>query len=209
MLFLIDSNGVPSLARMVSVAGNSLPTVTITQPSDGATFVAPATVNLSATAFDSDGTVSKVEFFNGSTKLGEDTSAPYSFTWSGVSAASYTLTARATDDVGAATTSAPVRITVVDNVPPAVAITSPKDGAIFPWRPTIGITATATDSDGTVTRVDFLDGTTLLGQDTTAPYSFTWRKAPSGTHVLTARARDNRGAVTSSSPVRITVRTRR
>ena len=211
MLFIIDANGVPSLARMVSVQGNSLPAVTLTQPADGATFSAPATVNLSATASDTDGTVTKIEFFNGTTKLGEDTTAPYSFAWSGVPAGSYTLTARATDDVGGTATSAASRITVVSNTntPPAVSITSPVDGAIFPWKPTISITATATDSDGTVTRVEFRDGTTLVGQDSTAPYSFTWRNVPVGSHVLTARATDNMGAVTTSSQVRITVRPKR
>ena len=211
MLFIIDANGVPSLARMVSVQGNSLPAVTLTQPADGATFSAPATVNLSATASDTDGTVTKIEFFNGTTKLGEDTTAPYSFAWSGVPAGSYTLTARATDDVGGTATSAASRITVVSNTnaPPAVSITSPVDGAIFPWKPTISITATATDSDGTVTRVEFRDGTTLVGQDSTAPYSFTWRNVPVGSHVLTARATDNMGAITTSSQVRITVRPKR
>ena len=77
MLFIIDANGVPSVARMVNVQG--YPLVTLTQPTDGATFSAPATVNLAATASDADGTVTKVEFFNGTAKLGEDTTAPYSF----------------------------------------------------------------------------------------------------------------------------------
>jgi hypothetical protein len=211
MLFIIDANGVPSVARMVSVQGNSLPTVNLTQPADGATFTAPANVTLSATASDSDGLVTKVEFFNGATKLGEDTTAPYSFTWSGVSAGSYTLTARATDDVGGTATSAASRITVASNTntPPAVSITYPANGAIFPWKPTITVTATATDSNGTVTRVEFRDGTTLLGQDTTAPYSFTWRNVPPGAHVLTARATDNSGAATTSSQVNITVNRKR
>jgi Galactose oxidase-like, Early set domain/Bacterial Ig domain len=209
MLFIIDSSGVPSRARMVSVQGNSLPTVTLTQPADGATFAPPATVNLAATASDTDGTVAKVEFFNGTTKLGEDTTAPYSFTWSGVPAGSYTLTARATDDVGGTTTSATFRITVGGNTPPTVSITSPADGAIFPWKPTFTVAATASDPGGSVTRVEFRDGTTLLGQDTAAPYSFTWRNVPVGNHVLTARAVDNAGAVTTSSPVRITVSPRR
>jgi hypothetical protein len=211
MLFIIDANGVPSVARMVSVQGNSLPTVNLTQPADGATFTAPANVTLSATASDSDGLVTKVEFFNGATKLGEDTTAPYSFTWSGVSAGSYTLTARATDDVGGTATSAASRITVASNTntPPAVSITYPANGAIFPWKPTITVTATATDSNGTVTRVEFRDGTTLLGQDTTAPYSFTWRNVPPGAHVLTARATDNSGAATTSSQVNTTVNRKR
>jgi hypothetical protein len=112
MLFIIDANGVPSIARMVSVQVDSPPAVTLTQPTDGVTFTLPATVNLAATAFDSDGTVTKVEFFSGAAKLGEDATAPYSFTWSGVAAGTYTLTARATDDLGGATTSAASTITV-------------------------------------------------------------------------------------------------
>jgi hypothetical protein len=210
MLFIIDANGVPSVARMVNVHGNSPPTVTLTQPTDGASFTAPATISLAATASDPDGIVSKVEFFDGVTKLGEDTTSPYSFTWSGVGPGSYTLTARVTEDLGATATSAPSRITVVNaNVPPAVSLTFPADGASFPWKPTIAITATAADSDGTITKVEFLDGTKILGQDTTAPYSFTWRNVPVGTHVLIARATDNRGAATTSSAVSITVRSKR
>jgi hypothetical protein len=210
MLFVIDTNGVPSIATMVKVTqSNSSPTVTLTQPTDGATFAAPATVNLAATASDLDGAVTKVEFFNGSTKLGEDTTAPYTLTWSGVAAGTYALTARATDDLGATTTSAAARVTVASNSPPTVAITSPADGATFAWKPTITVTATAADADGSVTAVEFRDGSTLLAQDTTAPYSFTWRNVPQGTHVLTARATDNRGAAATSSPVGITVRPKR
>src|SRR4051812_13183046 len=210
MLFIVDANGVPSVASMVNVArSNSLPSVTLTQPADGATFAAPATVNLAAAASDVDGTVSRVEFFNGSTKLGEDATAPYSFTWSGVPAGNYTLTPRAADALAATTTSAASTITVTANSAPTVAIPSPTDGTTFAWKPTITLTATASDVDGTVTAVEFRDGTTLLAQDTTAPYAFTWRNVPQGTHVLTARATDNAGAATTSSPVGIVVRPKR
>ena len=210
MLFIIDASGVPSVASMVNVTrGNSSPSITLTQPTNGATFAAPATVNLAATASDLDGTVTKVEFFNGSTKLSEDTTAPYSFTWSGVPVGTYTLTARATDDLGATTASAASTITVAGNSAPTVAITSPTDGAVFAWKPTINVSATAGDTDGNVTAVEFRDGSTLLAQDTTAPYSFTWRNVPQGAHVLTARAVDNAGAATTSSPVGFTVRPKR
>ena len=206
---LIDA-GSP-VAHMVSVqAGNSPPTVALTQPANGATYTAPATVNLAATASDTGGTVTKVEFFNGAAKLGEDLIAPYSFTWSGVAAGTYTVTARATDNLGSSTASAPATITVTTlNSAPTAGITSPADGAIFNWKPTITITATAGDPDGTVTRVEFRDGTKLLGQDTSAPYAYTWRNVPSGGHVLTARAVDNGGLATTSSPVAITVRQKR
>ena len=77
---------------------------------------------------------------------------------------------------------------------------------MYPWKPTIMITATASDPDGTVARVEFRDGAKLLGQDTTAPYSYTWRNVPSGVHGLTARAVDNGGLATTSAEVGITVR---
>jgi Galactose oxidase-like, Early set domain/Bacterial Ig domain len=207
MLFIVDANGVPSIARMVSVQGNSLPTVNLTQPADGATLTAPANVNLAATASDSDGVVTKVEFFNGATKLGEDTTTPYSFTWSGVSAGSYTLTARATDDVGGTATSAASRITVVANASPTVTLTQPADGASYVAPASVNLAATASDADGTVTKVEFFNGTTKLGADTTAPYSFTWSGVSAGSYTLSARATDNFGATATSAASRITVNT--
>jgi len=97
-------------------------------------------------------------------------------------------------------------VKVQGNTPPTVKITSPANGATFPFNPTITIAATTSDPGGSVTKVAFRDGTIVLGRDTTAPYSFTWRNVPSGTHFLTARATDNAGAVTASSQVKITVR---
>jgi hypothetical protein len=220
MLFIVDSAGVPSVAKMVRLGSdapppppppNQPPTVTLTQPPNGATFTAPATVSLAATASDSDGTVTKVEFFNGTTKLGEDTTAPYTFTWSGVGGGTYSLTAKATDEDGATTTSSASTITVSagsSNQPPTASITSPADGAVIPWKAnlTITITATASDGDGTVAKVEFRDGTTVLGQDTAAPYSFAWNKVKQGSHTLSVRATDNAGGVGTSAPVSITVK---
>ncbi|HVI43410.1 MAG TPA: DNRLRE domain-containing protein [Chitinophaga sp.] len=91
---------------------NHPPVVSVTAPAGGATFTAPANVTINASASDADGSISKVEFFNGTQKLGEDVSSPYSFGWSNVSAGNYSLTAKATDNKGAVTTSAPVSISV-------------------------------------------------------------------------------------------------
>jgi hypothetical protein len=95
-------------------AGNNPPTVSITSPANGATFTAPANITIAATASDSDGTVTQVEFYQGTTLLGVDSSSPYSFN----------LTARATDNGGASTTSTPVDITVT----PAAPVTLLDDG---------------------------------------------------------------------------------
>ncbi|MBX9853628.1 MAG: carbohydrate-binding protein [Cytophagaceae bacterium] len=97
---------------------NQAPAVAITSPANGASFTAPASVTINASASDADGTISKVEFFNGSTKLGEDLSAPYSFTWNNVAAGTYTLTAKATDNATAVSTSAGVSVTVNGTTPP-------------------------------------------------------------------------------------------
>jgi hypothetical protein len=88
------------------------PTVSLTSPANGATFTAPASITLTASASDSGGTVSKVDFYQGTTLLATDASAPYTFTWNNVAAGSYSLTAKATDNSGATTTSSAANITV-------------------------------------------------------------------------------------------------
>jgi chitinase len=60
-----------------------------------------------------------------------------------------------------------------------------------------------------VASVSFYDGSKLIAQDTTGPYSYRWNVAAVGNHVLTARATDNAGATTTSSIVTITVRKKR
>jgi len=91
------------------------------------------------------------------------------------------------------------------NVPPTVNLTAPMNGASVAAGSTITVSANAADSDGTVSSVTFLDGTTQIGQDTASPYSVSWTvPAAPGSHSLTARAVDNGGATTTSAAVGIT-----
>ena len=85
----------------------------ITAPANNASYPIPATVTISANAADSDGTISKVDFYNGATLMSTATVAPYSVTLAGFTAGSYTFTAVATDNNNASTTSAPVSISIV------------------------------------------------------------------------------------------------
>jgi hypothetical protein len=92
--------------------GNRPPTVSLTSPANGSTFTAPATINLAANASDPDNNLARVEFYNGSTLLGSDTSSPYTFTWSGVGQGSYSLSARAVDTGNLTATSGTASVTV-------------------------------------------------------------------------------------------------
>jgi hypothetical protein len=96
------------------------------------------------------------------------------------------------------------------NPPPVVNLTAPTEGSVvLPGTP-ITIAATATDLavgnlPGRVTKVEFFDGSTPLGEDTSAPYEFSWVNAASGAHVITAKATDSEGASTISSAVNVSV----
>jgi beta-glucanase (GH16 family) len=343
---------------------NTPPAVTLTAPNPNDPFTSPATINIAANASDSDGSISKVGFYNGSTLVGTSTSAPYNFAWTNVPAGTYSITAKATDDKGATTSSAPVTVNVtnpivqtpyggtpwtipgkieaenydlggegiayhdattanqgsayrqeavdietateggynvgwtvngewleytvnvsaagsyklearvaamaagssfhmemdgqnisgsiavpnttgwqtwqtasvttsaltagqkvmrvvidagsfnlnnvtfsaiVPNTPPVVTITSPANNSSYSSGSTISINANAIDADGSVSKVEFYNGSTLLGTDNTSPYSFAWANVIAGTYSLTAKATDNNGASTTSSAVAITV----
>jgi plastocyanin len=100
----------------VQGAGNVPPTVTVTNPSDGAVLSAPATITLAATASDSDGNVANVQFFQGTTPLGTVTSSPYSVAVNSLGAGDYTFSAVATDNGGLSATNA-IAVHVVTPVP--------------------------------------------------------------------------------------------
>jgi chitodextrinase len=202
-----DGAAATSAARIITVnAPNAAPTVSLTAPANGATYTAPATLILDANASDSDGTIARVDFYRGTTLIGSDSASPYSFTWGGVAAGSYSLTAVAVDDGGATTTSAPRSVTVnAPNTAPSVSLTAPANGATYTAPATIALNATASDSDGTIARVDFYQGTTLVGSDTASPFSVTWSNVPVGSYSLTAVATDDDGAATTSAARAITV----
>jgi len=354
---------------------NIPPAVNLTLPATGSSYLSPATVNLAATASDSDGTVTRVDFYRGTTLIGTKISAPYAYADVGVGVGSYSYTAVAVDNAGVSTTSSAVAVTVtaaggggsgavnvaaqanggvatassaynasypavsanngdrkglnwgsgggwndattgnypdwlqvtfssaqsigeidvftvqdnyqspveptaamaftqygitsfqvqywdgsvwVDipggnvtnnnqvwrkftftpittdrirvlvsgalngysriteieawtasggtvNIPPAVNLTLPATGSSYLSPATVNLAATASDSDGTVTRVDFYRGTTLIGTKISAPYAYADVGVGVGSYSYTAVAVDNAGVSTTSSAVAVTV----
>ncbi|MFD8498058.1 glycoside hydrolase family 48 protein [Amycolatopsis sp. NPDC059657] len=91
------------------------------------------------------------------------------------------------------------------NKAPTVSLTAPSPTGTYYAPATVPLAATAADSDGTVAKVEFYAGDTLLATDTTAPYEGSWGNVPAGTYTVTAKAYDNRNASTTSSPVQVKV----
>ncbi|MDZ4116998.1 MAG: Ig-like domain-containing protein [Xanthomonadaceae bacterium] len=202
-----DNRGGMTTSPPVTVVCNALPTVGITAPASGASL--PAPVSLTATAADSDGSIASVQYFEGATAISPVlTASPYTHAWSTATAGSHTITAKAIDNRGAATTSSAVTFTVVTVPTITVALTAPLAGASFPAPQPIPLSATATTTSGTITQVEFLDGATVVFTATSATSTFTgsWTGASVGSHSLTARATTSSGVSATSSPaVPITV----
>ncbi|MEO8428037.1 MAG: Calx-beta domain-containing protein, partial [Verrucomicrobiota bacterium] len=202
---IIDGGQALGVIKDDDVPANSAPTVMITSPTNGAAFNQPANVTITAFANDPDGSIARVEFFQGTNRLGESIASPYSFAWSGIAAGNYTLTAKATDNLGATTNSVPISI-LVNARPNTPIITSPASGATFNEPANIIITVDANDPGGSIAKVEFFQGDIKLGETSAAPYSFIWSNVAAGNYTLTAIATDNLGATSISTSVDIVVK---
>ncbi|HXM83987.1 MAG TPA: Ig-like domain-containing protein [Burkholderiales bacterium] len=198
-----NDKGDTDLSEPVSITVNALPNVAITAPANNAVLAAPATFTVTANASDGDGSIAKVEFYNRATLIGTATSAPYSVTLSDAAAGVLNLRATAIDNRGASSTSAPV--TVIVNSLPSVSLTSPTSNASFKAPANIPLMVQVADTDGSIARVEFFHGTTLITALSAPPYSFGWTEVPQGTYALTARVTDNLGGSVTSSLVNVTV----
>lgn len=151
------------------------PTISITAPSDKATIPLGTAITISATPTLTTGTVSKVEFFNGTTLLNSDATSPYSYSWTGAKAGTYSITAKVTDNSGKTATSTAVTVTVVDpfkiyKTPTAITI----DGTADPiWSNASILPASAAKLlSGAVTNASDLSGTFKALWDNT--YLYIW-----------------------------------
>ena len=120
---------------------NPPPSIALSAPANGTTYTAPATVSFAATVTSNGHSITKVQFYSGATLLGEDTSTPYSWTWSNVSAGSYSVAARVVYDASSSVSSLPVSFNVT--------------GLPAPWQTvdvgSVGAVGSATISNGIYT----------------------------------------------------------
>ena len=193
---------------------NSPPLISISSPTKSTAFIAPATVTIEASASDPDGKVVRVEFYNGTTKLGERTSEPWSFTWKEVAEGTYSIKAIATDNSNAQTSSDPVIVVVEKSAPavnqtPSVTISSPGNNEVFESPARISIMANAYDPDGTIDKVEYYIGQKKIGESLDHPYTIIFESDSAGTYEITAKAYDNLNAASVSEPVQFSINARK
>ena len=195
----------PPVVTTPQVPAANPSTVNITSPVNNASYSVPASILLTANASANATAVSRVNYYAGSIYLGEATSSPFAVTWTSAHAGTYSLTAKATDSKGVPFYSAPVNITVHGHTPPTVRLTTPINNTSFNVPANIVLAADVTANGGSITKVDFYNGTLYLGTVYTSPYSINWNNVQMGNYSVTAKATDSYGWSTMSTAVNIAV----
>jgi sulfur relay (sulfurtransferase) complex TusBCD TusD component (DsrE family) len=183
---------------------NPPPQIAFASPASGATYQAPAAVAMSVSVAPNGHSIDKVQYYNGSALLGEALMAPFDFIATGLPAGQYALSARALYDGTSAVDSGIVSVSVT-NPPPAITMTSPVSGSTDVAPATLTVAADVTANGHTILRVRFFDGTNLVGQALSSPYTFTWTNVPAGDYALTARALYDTGSTVDSGIVSVSV----
>ena len=91
------------------------------------------------------------------------------------------------------------------NKPPTVSLLSPADGTTLTAPGTVRLEAAAADSDGSIKRIEYYSGATLVGTAEAPPFWIQLMALPAGSYTFSAKAFDDLGSVASTGPVRVTV----
>ena len=156
MLFVVDANGVPSVAAWSRHERQHRRRRHAHAAGERRDFTAPATVDRRGERVRRRRHASRRSSSSTARRSSARTRPRRTrFTWGGVPAGSYAITARATDNLGAQTTSAARTVTVAANSAPSVSLTAPVSGASYIAPATISIAANASDADDGVAMVEF------------------------------------------------------
>ena len=153
---------------IVSESGNSDPSVSINSPSNDASFSEGSTIEITAQASDLDGTIALVEFFAGDTKIGEDSTEPFEFSWANVAAGNYQITAKATDNEGSTSNSQVVTISINEVLSCVITENEASEGSF-----SVGYKTTF-ETVGANVNITI----ELLDADKSGVVAYLWRKVP-------------------------------
>lgn len=192
---------------IVTVTAPTLnPAIALSVSQGLAAYSAPASIPLSASVTPNGHVITKVQFLSGSTVIAETATSPYTTTWSGVGAGSYSVVARLVYDGSLSLDSAPVSVSV-SGATPTIAITSPTSGASATAPGKVTVKADVAANGQTISKVQFFANGTLIGESSTAPYSVAWSSIAAGSWNLQATALYGQGSSVSSTPVTLNVGT--
>jgi len=188
-----------------SQPSNLLPNVVINKPSNNQIFTISEKITIEASAGDSDGSVSKVEFYMNNTLLGEKANAPYVFNINSATIGKHTIYAKAYDNKNAVKKSSVINIEVKDNenIFPSVDIIKPSANHNFQLGDQVLVECQAKDSDGSIAKVELFANNQLKSTISKSPYKFDLGNLPVGEYELFAKAYDDDNASTKSPSVRI------
>jgi hypothetical protein len=187
-----DDKGAVAISPEVAIAvvpTNLSPIVQIVSPSNGSEFFEGEDVRIEAEALDSDGKITKVEFYRGNVLIGTRNSSPYVAVIPKIVSGTYSITAKAFDDSGASTISSSVTINVKKDVDlPDIMLVTPVDNQVYYEGSTVTFTVMFSGNDQSVDRVEYYIGNERIGISESSPYSFEWKNAPVGDYIIKAVA---------------------
>jgi hypothetical protein len=172
-----DSGSVVASSAAIIGVTNPAPLIVLSAPTNGASFLAPATISLAASVVTNGHSIARVQFYNGSTLLVEDSSVPYTFSWTNVSAGTYSITAKVVYDAGSAAASSSSAVSVTNPTPMKVG------SLTAPWQTAdignVGLPGTVLVSNGTY----YVSGNGNL-QGTSDSFRFLYQPATSNCTVV-------------------------
>jgi len=210
-LFIMGQSGCTGCGGGGVTGDTTKPDVAITSPTDGTTVF--GTVTIRATATDNVGVV-KVEFYIDGSKVGEDASSPYEYSWNTDTltyGSTHTIQAKAYDNAGNVGDSPIVTVTIGDPNAPEVTITNPNNGDTVSGTVLIQTQVIERSkkpkAPSGIQRVEFYIDGSKVGEDTSSPYEYSWNTTQytSGDHTIQAKAYDNAGNVGESPIVTVTI----
>ncbi|AIW19727.1 chitinase [Vibrio coralliilyticus] len=193
------------LGQCDTSGGNAAPEVSISSPVNNAEIPEGTVTTIQASASDSDGNIDQVTFLVDGQNIATVTQAPYQADWTAVAGAT-TISVIATDNENATSeTQIAISVTLAgEPIPPSVTLTSPSGSEQLTEGDLLTLSANASDTDGSVDKVEFFVDGQLIASDTSAPYETTWTSV-SGTHNFKAKATDNDNQTTSTQEVSLVV----
>ncbi|WP_106568719.1 Ig-like domain-containing protein [Cecembia rubra] len=181
--------GESSIVRVNIVKPNILPNVQIINPTNGDSFEKGKMILIEAVASDEDGEVTKVDFFWGNNLIGTADQAPFVTSFTPQNVGNFFLTAVAYDNKGDSNKSSAISITINDEITlPKIFFVTPENDQEFAEGSNILISVAFDGSDESIDRIEYYNGSQLIGSSNSKPFSFDWKNVAPGVYSLKARA---------------------